>query len=83
MRLPRKIDLGLAVITVRLVNRAEMREASETEADEDPPDGYWDAESDSILVGRWLKTNKHKREVFFHEILHAIHDSAYWSQHSE
>jgi hypothetical protein len=82
MRLPRKIDLGLAVISIRLVSQAEMRDASDADdPSESPPDGFWDAESDSILIGRWIRSNKHKREIYFHEILHAINDSAYWSQH--
>jgi len=83
MRLPRKIDLGLAVVHVRLVTQAEMREASEAEDDEEVPDGYWDPEADSILIGRWLKTNKHKREVYWHELLHVMNDHHYWSQHSK
>ncbi len=80
MRLPRKLDLGLAVVSVRLVTQAEMREASECEADETPPDGFWDPESDSILIGKWLPL-KQKREVYFHELIHALNDSAYFSQH--
>ena len=82
MRLPRKLDLGLAVVSVRLVTQAEMREASECEADEPPPDGFWDPESDSILIGRWLRSNRRKREVYWHEILHCANDQHYWSQHS-
>lgn len=81
MRLPRKIDLGLAVVSVKLVTKAEMREASDTEPDEEVPDGHWDPETDSILVGRWLPM-KQKREVYYHELIHALNDSQYFSQHS-
>lgn len=80
MRLPRKIDLGLAVVSVRLVTKAEMKIAVDDDDDEGLPDGFWDPDSDSILVGKWLSP-KQKREVYYHELLHVINDSAYFSQH--
>ena len=80
MRLPTRVDIGFAVVRVRSVTKAEMHREAECAHDEEPPDGLWDPEEEAILVGRWL-TQKRKREVYTHELIHAINDVGYWSQH--
>ena len=81
MRLPRRVDIGLAILRVRSVSKAELRREGECDHEDDPtPDGLWDSEEETILVGRWLNA-KRKREVYAHELIHAVNDVAYWSQH--
>lgn len=80
MRLPRRLDLGLAAIQVRIVSRREMAEAADCESGDDPPDGLWDDEGGTIYVGRWLPAAQ-KRVVFWHEMKHAVNDADYWSRY--
>jgi Zn-dependent peptidase ImmA (M78 family) len=79
-RLPRKIDFGLAVIYLRQVGARAMREEADCENDDPTPDGLWDAEADTIYLLRTLSL-KRKREVLFHELVHAAVDNGYWAQH--
>lgn len=72
-RLPTKIDLGLEMVHVRVVGKAEMRLEADCEADEPTPEGLWDYGEDTVWVGRWLSA-KRKREVLFHELVHAMID---------
>jgi Zn-dependent peptidase ImmA (M78 family) len=73
-RLPSKIDLGLELVHVKLVTKKEMREECDLETEEDStPEGVWDYDQDTIFIGRWLSP-KRKREVLFHELVHAMID---------
>lgn len=72
-RLPNKLDLGLALIHIRLVAKGEMREEAECEEDDPTPEGLWADDEDTIFVGKWLSA-KRKREVLFHELIHAAID---------
>lgn len=72
-RIPRKINFGLAVVTVKKVSRAEMRDILECEEDDEEPEGAWICEDDLILLGKWL-TGAKLRRVFLHEILHCACD---------
>jgi hypothetical protein len=80
MRLPRRLDLGLAVIQIRLVGKRELWEAADCEPGDVQPDGAWDADDGTIYVGRWLKAEQ-KRVVFWHEVKHAVNDADYWSRY--
>jgi hypothetical protein len=71
--LPRRIDFGLAVIHLRQVGVKEIREEADCEADDPTPDGLWDAAAETIFVLRRLSL-KRKREVLFHELVHAAVD---------
>lgn len=77
MRLPHRIDFGVAVIPIRQVGKREMREIAECDEDDVTPDGLWDGDDGVIYL---LKTapNRQKREVLFHEIVHAANDHTYW-----
>lgn len=79
--LPRKLDFGIAVIHINLVGVKEMREVCDAEADEPTPDGCWDADTDGIYILRKL-SHKRKREVLFHELVHAAVDNQYWAKHT-
>jgi len=72
-RLPSKIDLGLALLNVKLLTKKEMREEAECEDDDPTPEGMWCDEHDTVFLGRWLSA-KRKREVLFHELVHAMID---------
>lgn len=72
-RLPHRLDLGLALINIKLLTRKEMRVEAECEEDEATPEGMWSDEHDTIYLGRWL-SQKRKREVLFHELVHAMID---------
>jgi Zn-dependent peptidase ImmA (M78 family) len=50
-----------------------MRAEAECEADEPTPEGMWVDEDDTIYLGKWLSA-KRKREVLFHELVHAVLD---------
>ena len=80
MRLPTRLDLGLACLQVRQVTVKEMRIAAECEDDDGTPDGLWDAEGETIFLLKAM-TNEKKRHVFFHEVIHAINDSSYWARY--
>jgi Zn-dependent peptidase ImmA (M78 family) len=80
-RIPSVVDFGLAVIHIRQVTVAEMRDECDAEADEITPDGLWDAESDTIFLLRKL-SRRRKREVLFHELVHAAVDNQYWARHA-
>jgi Zn-dependent peptidase ImmA (M78 family) len=71
--LPTKIDLRFALIHVELVSRERMREEAECEDDEPTPEGLWDVDTDTVFVGKWLRS-KRKREVMMHELAHACLD---------
>jgi Zn-dependent peptidase ImmA (M78 family) len=79
-RLPKKIDFGIAVVHITQVGVGEMRDIADCEQDEPTPDGCWDAQSDSIYLLKKLSL-KRKREVLFHELVHAAVDNQYWSKH--
>lgn len=72
-RIPKRLNLGLAVIDVRLVTRAEMAMEMECETDDPVPEGAWVDEDDAIYLRNDL-TAKRKREVLFHELGHAMID---------
>lgn len=78
--LPRKVDFGIAVIHIHMVSVKEMKELAEVEDGEFVPDGCWDADTDGIYILRKLSA-KRKREVLFHEMVHAAVDNEYWSRH--
>jgi len=80
MRLPSKLDLGLAILHVRMVGVREMRAAAECDEEDACPDGLWDADEETIYILKYLSP-KRKREVFWHEIKHAVNDQDYWSRH--
>lgn len=50
-----------------------MREEAESEAGDPTPEGMWDDDLDTIFLGKWLSA-KRKREVLFHELVHAVMD---------
>ena len=71
----KKIDLGVAVITVDWLDDASMKMEAECEADEDAPDGLWDVETNRILLHKRLKTRpQYARQIYLHEISHAALD---------
>jgi Zn-dependent peptidase ImmA (M78 family) len=72
-RLPSKIDLGLELVHVKLVTKAKMRDEADCDDDDPTPEGMWDYSEDTVYVGRWLSA-KRKREVLFHELVHAMID---------
>lgn len=80
-RLPRKIDFGIAIINIKLVSQKEMREAAECESEDFTPDGCWDADTDCIYILKKLSL-KRKREVLFHELVHAAIDNNYWARYN-
>jgi Zn-dependent peptidase ImmA (M78 family) len=73
MIFPGRVDLGFALIHIRLVDKKTMREEAECEPDESTPEGLWDTDADVVYVGKWLR-NKRKREVLMHELAHACLD---------
>lgn len=79
-RLPKKIDFGVAVVHVHQVTIPEMRDIMEAEPGEATADGCWDAETDGIYILKKLSL-KRKREVLFHELVHAAVDNQYWAKH--
>jgi len=79
-RLPKRIDFGVAVIHIQQVTPTRMRDECDAEADEPTPDGLWDCSSDTIYILKKLPL-KRKREVLFHEMVHAAMDSHYWMKH--
>lgn len=79
-RLPKKIDFGIAVIHIHQVTPAQMREICDAEFGEATPDGCWDADTDGIYLLKKL-SQKRKREVLFHELVHAAVDNQYWAKH--
>lgn len=79
VRFPRRIDIGFARFPIRLLTKKRMREESECEQDDATPDGFWDCDSETIFVGRWLSPTK-RREVILHELVHAALDAEYWSK---
>lgn len=80
LRLPKKVDFGIAVIHIQQVAVKEMREAADCEEDEITPDGCWVAEDDTIYILKKLPLKK-KRTVLFHEMIHAAVDNEYWMKH--
>ncbi len=79
-RLPKKIDFGIAVIHIQQVTPAQMRDECDLDVGEGVPDGMWDADTDTIYILKGLPL-KRKREVLFHEMVHAAMDNHYWMQH--
>lgn len=79
-RLPKKIDFGIAVIHIQQVTPTQMRDEAEIEPDEMVPDGMWDANTDTIYILKKLPLSL-KREVLFHEMVHAAMDNHYWAKH--
>lgn len=71
--LPKKVDFGITIIHIELVDRKKMREEAECEEDEYTPEGLWDTDRDTVFVGKWLR-KKRKREVLMHELAHACLD---------
>lgn len=80
MRVPSRINLGLAVVRIKQVSVRDMRLEAECEDDDPTPDGLWDADGDVILVLRKLSSRR-KGEVLLHEIQHAVIDAEYWRRH--
>jgi Zn-dependent peptidase ImmA (M78 family) len=75
--IPHKIDLGFHIINVELLGRRQMREAMD---DDDPQEGrgeiiegFWDIETDTIAIGKWLP-RRVQRWVLVHELVHACID---------
>ncbi|HEY5959950.1 MAG TPA: hypothetical protein VIV60_25520 [Polyangiaceae bacterium] len=69
----------MALVPLKQVTVREMREASECEDDDPTPDGLWDADTETIYLLRKL-SNKQKRVVLFHEVIHCANDNNYWSR---
>ncbi len=80
MRVPHRINLGLAEVRIKQVSVKDMRLEAECEDDDPTPDGLWDADNDRILVLRKLSSRR-KGEVILHEIQHAVIDAEYWRRH--
>lgn len=78
-RLPSRLDFGIQIINIRQVTTKEMRELYECEEDDVTPDGFWDADSDSIYLLKKLSLSQ-KRLVLFHELVHAAVDNEYWAR---
>jgi len=79
--LPSKIDFGIAVIHIHQVGVKEMKELAEVEDGDPIPDGCWDADTDGIYILRKLSARR-KKEVLFHEMVHAAVDNQYWAKHA-
>ena len=70
--LPKKIDLGFALITVRYVGAKRMRDEGECEEGDLTPEGLWDTDHDTIWV---LKQSRKSMQVIIcHELVHAAMD---------
>ena len=80
MRLPKKVDFGIAVIHIQQVTPKQMADKCDLDEGEMPPDGAWDADSDTIYILKKLPLQR-KREVLFHEMVHAAMDNHYWMKH--
>lgn len=76
-RLPRRVDLGLGyVVQVVLVPQAILQEiVGDEEGNNGALDGLWDPDKRIIYVDKRC-SSKRRREVFWHELLHAINDIA-------
>jgi len=74
--IPTEIDLGSALIHVKLVTKKQMIEALENEMElkeDEALQGLWDAEEDTIYIGKWLPIMV-QRWILFHELVHACID---------
>lgn len=71
----RRLDLGVAVISVEWVTEATMRDETDCEDDDATPEGAWDTDRDRILMLDKLKRNpKRARKILLHELSHAVND---------
>lgn len=74
--IPSQIDLGSHLILVRIVGKKEMRDVTDHDDEQDlflVADGAWDAEQDTIFIGKWL-TKQKQRWTLLHELQHACLD---------
>ena len=72
-RLPRKVSLGFGVtIFVRTTTEAHLKSIMHTD---NSLDGGWDDSSNTIWIDEACAPKKRK-QVFFHELIHAINDVA-------
>lgn len=78
--IPKTIDLGFHLVNVELWTKTRMRR--ELEEDQDSalddktsefPEGWWDAETDLIVIGKWLPRMR-QRWILCHELGHACLD---------
>lgn len=79
-RLPSRIDFGVAILNVRQLSVKDMRLEADCDEYDPTPDGLWDSEQDTIFMLRRLSQRK-KREVLAHELIHAAVDNEYWNKH--
>ena len=74
-RLPKQIALGRGyVVRVFLVTPTQMAEILEID-DKDTVAGFWDDEEWAIYIDSSLSV-KGQWEAYFHELIHAVHDTA-------
>jgi Zn-dependent peptidase ImmA (M78 family) len=78
-RLPKKVDFGVAVINIVQCTPTQMADECDIDQGDSVPDGAWDADTDTIYILKRLPLQR-KREVLFHEMVHAAVDNQYWNK---